>query len=562
MRKTMRLLGILLSVIMVMSMVGCAGGMGERQTTNAQMKKLNDQELSSTLGALIGEITVQDSELVMSSRQMPVQDLYSELPDIDTYPLSVKGNGSLNLEIFVATERSGSGSDGWMNVVAEQFNKTRPSVDGQSGSISIRKIASGVSLDYLISGRHTPDAVVFSNELWESMATARGVQLTMIIPRTAGNTAGILMSPQQHKAFTSKYGDVTLKGIGDAVFANDVVMGTTTPTISSTGLNTFIGILDSFDSKDLLSQQSVDKFEQFQRLIPPTAYTTAQMSESAARGGIDCMTMEYQAYINKAELKSYVFTPVGVRHDGPLYAVGTLSEDQIQLLNMFAEFCLSDQSQKLARDHGFNALDEYKGTSYNINGAGLLSALDMWKEKKDGGRPVAAVFVVDTSGSMDGTPISECRNALVNASQYISTDNHIGIVSYSDDVYIDLPIGKWDMRQRGYFVGAVENLTADGGTATYDAVLVATQLLLDYKQKVPDAKLLMFVMSDGQQNVGFKLNRIKEVIYSAGIPIHTIGYNVSLNELQELSVVNEASYVNANENDVVYALKNLLNTQM
>ena len=46
------------------------------------------------------------------------------------------------------------------------------------------------------------------------------------------------------------------------------------------------------------------------------------------------------------------------------------------------------------------------------------------------------------------------------------------------------------------------------------------------------------------------------------IPIYTISYNESLNELSDLSAINEAATINASSEDVVYKLSSLFNAQM
>ena len=107
-----------------------------------------------------------------------------------------------------------------------------------------------------------------------------------------------------------------------------------------------------------------------------------------------------------------------------------------------------------------------------LDGSGYIAAQKVWKASKDGGRPVIAVFVSDISGSMDGMPINSLKESLLASSRYISDDHYIGLISYNEDVYVNLPIEQFDATQRAYFSGAVKSLTASGGTATYNAVLV------------------------------------------------------------------------------------------
>ncbi|MBQ2347226.1 MAG: VWA domain-containing protein [Clostridia bacterium] len=67
---------------------------------------------------------------------------------------------------------------------------------------------------------------------------------------------------------------------------------------------------------------------------------------------------------------------------------------------------------------------------------------------------------------MSGEPINSLKESLLSTSSYISSDNYIGLVSYSDDVHINLPIGEFNDEQRAYFSGAVKDLDTNGNTAT------------------------------------------------------------------------------------------------
>ncbi len=101
-----------------------------------------------------------------------------------------------------------------------------------------------------------------------------------------------------------------------------------------------------------------------------------------------------------------------------------------------------------------------------------------------------------------------------------------------------------------------------GSTATFDGVAVAADMLIKAKEQNPDAKVMMFVLSDGETNTGCTLKEISSIIQALEIPIYTIGYNADLEELAKLSAINEAASVNADSDDVVYALKNLFNAQV
>lgn len=525
---------------------------------------LTSDQATETLNALLTKVNVSEVAARMDIGDSGVSSPADELPDIANYPLSVTGRGSVDVEIIASTEKAGSGMDGWLNLVAERFNKAGMAVGGRSATVSIRPIASGLATEFITSGKYVPAAFSPTNELWAEMLTATGVPYEKMETRLAGNTAGILMSKKAYADFTVKYGDVTLPKILDAVLDGNLLLGYTNPYASSTGLNILTAMLQAFDPADPLSAKAVEKLQAFQKQVPPVAYTTAQMRESAKKGVLDAMIMEYQAYSVEPTLSDYVFTPFGVRHDNPVYAMGKITADQKAALQLFIDYCKAPDAQADAVRYGFNKLDDFKGEPLNLKGAQLFAAQKVWKENKDGGQPVVAVFVADTSGSMDGTPIKELKSSLVNAAQYIGEGNYIGLVSYADDVYVNLPVGEFSGKQKAYFTGAVKDLSAGGGTATYDAVLEGLRLLLEAKQTLPNAKLMLFVLSDGVQNRGYSLEQIVPVAQGLGIPIHTIGYGsgADMTGLSALSNVNEASSTKADESNVVYNLRNIFNSQI
>ncbi|MNE34691.1 von Willebrand factor type A domain protein [compost metagenome] len=192
----------------------------------------------------------------------------------------------------------------------------------------------------------------------------------------------------------------------------------------------------------------------------------------------------------------------------------------------------------------------------------MSSAQKLWKEKKNGSKPIAAVFVTDVSGSMDGEPLNRLKESLLKGQQYLGKDNSIGLVSYSSEVSINLPIAKYDINQQSMFVGAVNSLQASGGTATFDGIAVAMKMLQDELAVNSNYKPIIFVLSDGETNEGHSLKDIKELIEAYKVPIYTIGYNANIKALQSISSINEAASINADTDDVVYKIGNLFNVQM
>ena len=109
----------------------------------------------------------------------------------------------------------------------------------------------------------------------------------------------------------------------------------------------------------------------------------------------------------------------------------------------------------------------------------------------------------------------------------------------------------------------MKSLSAGGTTATYDAVLVALDMLKNKAAEVPDAKLMLFVLTDGEQNEGYSLERITGIVGGLEVPVYTIAYNYSDNgELETLSGINEAACIKAESSDIANQLRNLFNVQI
>jgi len=514
---------------------------------------------------IISEINVN----MVTHQKVPVNiqaDLKDSLPEISKYPPQVNSSTPSYIEIFSSTEKAGSGTDGWLTEVAKDFNNAAIMIDGKQVSVTLRGMPSGQGADYITSGKYLPDAFTPSNELWGEMIVSRGVKAQLVQKRLAGNVAGILITKAKKDELVKKYGAINIKTIVDAVANKELEMGYTNPFASSTGLNFLISTLQTFDSSNLLSDKAAAGFEGFQTNIPVVAYTTLQLRESAKSGVLDGFILEYQTYMNTPDIRSYEFTPFGVRHDSPMYAIGDLSAEKMKILNKFVEFTKQEKYQTLATKYGFNGFNEYQSNASAVSGELIIQAQKLWKEKKNAGKPICAVFVVDVSGSMDGEPLNKLKHSLLQGQNYIGKDNMVGLISYSNDVHIDLPVAKFDLNQRSLFAGAVEDLQAGGSTSTFDGIAVAMKMLIDQKAAGPNAdpnlRPRIFVLSDGKSNTGHSLDDIRNIVLDLGIPIDTIGYNADIPELQAISNINEGACINADTEDVVYQLRNLFMAEM
>lgn len=534
---------------------------------------LTREQAVTELAPLVRDIRPRDA-FVTYRANVPLgapNTLESALPDIERFPLNVNPPvlaGDVVAEIFSSTEKAGKGTDGWLIAVAEEFNKRNIKVaGGRTAKVKIRYIPSGTAYQFIASGKHKPDAFTPSSHLWLRMVEARGVPMIPVSEKLVSNLAGVVMKSSAAAQLKSGGGSVDIKSLIDAVSQGKLAMGYTDPFASSTGLNFLVTVLQSFANGEearMLSPEVVSAFEVFQRGVPFVALTTIQMRESVDRdGSLDAFVMEYQTYANDQTMRSgYEFIPFGIAHDNPLYALGQPSPEIMEVLTAFAGLAVDKTFADQARKFGFDPPSIYQAPYAPPSGDLIVRAQQLWKEKKNAGRPIAAVFLCDVSGSMSGVRLQGVRSALTKASAFITPSASVGMVTFAEDVKILLPIRPFDLNQKGALVAAAESLRDGGGTAMYDGVAVALSMLAEEQKKRPDIKPMLFVLTDGETNRGLGFDNLKAIVEGLDIPVYTIGYEADIAELKRLSALVEAASLTADQEDIAYKLSVLFNAEM
>ena len=487
-----------------------------------------------------------------------------EMPSISNYPLSVEGNGDVDIEIFVPQEDNGSGILDFVTHAASSFNAKQYTLEsGETVSISVRSLEASLAEDYILSGSYYPEGYIASNELYGSLMDENGIEVSLVVPRTVGNTMGIVLEKSTYDELCGKYGELDIAKIVEANANGDVSVGYTNPTNNPTGLNFVISMLSYFDASNPMSMEATTDFSNFQNAVPMVSYSTSQMISAVQTGKIDAFVLERQAYENDANLSSsFVFMTFGVRHDNPLYAIGNLEAEETEAMNLFKDYIQQADIQQYATELGFNKDDAYVSTVSQYSGGMISTVLEFWKTEKASGKQIVAVFVADKSGSMEGRKLEALKGSLKTAMQYVGEECKVGLVSYASDVDVDLPIGDFNHEQQEYFVGAVEGLSARGGTATNDALLIAIRLINAEMAVNPEIKPIIILLSDGQTGNGYSLSSMKDLIDFYDIPIYTIGYEANVKELEKIAGINNGAFIDASSDDISYILKTLFDAEM
>jgi Ca-activated chloride channel family protein len=225
---------------------------------------------------------------------------------------------------------------------------------------------------------------------------------------------------------------------------------------------------------------------------------------------------------------------------------------------LFAIHAESQEFKDKAADYGFEP-PAYQSAMSIPSGDTLIEAQQLWKDKKDGGRPVYAVFVTDVSGSMDGSRIAAVKTALESAREFISPDASIGMVEFSDITRKRLEVADFDLNQQARFAAATQDMIPIGGTAMYDGIVVGLSMLVEQRAVDPSAKYLLVVLTDGETRDGLSFDDVAEVIAGVRIPVFTVGFEADIDELGRLASLVEAANINASEGNVEFKLASLFN---
>ncbi|HEU0073609.1 MAG TPA: VWA domain-containing protein [Dehalococcoidia bacterium] len=148
---------------------------------------------------------------------------------------------------------------------------------------------------------------------------------------------------------------------------------------------------------------------------------------------------------------------------------------------------------------------------------------------------ISSLLVIDTSGSMQGSPLEDARQA---ASQYIGIQDPIdsvGVIAFSNDVQVVSDYSK----DLGGVQDTLQALSAVGNTSLFEAVVVASESI----SQRGSGRSVVILLSDGE-NFGPSTTTRAQALAAAkasAVPFYVIGIGPSLDQqfLDELSEVTQ-----------------------
>ncbi len=162
----------------------------------------------------------------------------------------------------------------------------------------------------------------------------------------------------------------------------------------------------------------------------------------------------------------------------------------------------------------------------------------------------SVVFIVDTSGSMSGTPLAQAKAALTTAIGALPSEQPVGLRSYAGSCnnggILRVPVAT---DNRGDLDTAIAQLSAGGGTPTPAALVAGVTDLPDD----PDGRVVVLI-SDGASSCGDPCPVAASLYAEAEVEfkVHTVGFRApgsAAAELQCIAEVTGGDYFSADDAD-------------
>jgi len=165
------------------------------------------------------------------------------------------------------------------------------------------------------------------------------------------------------------------------------------------------------------------------------------------------------------------------------------------------------------KDAGDNPVLDLQRSNFAVYDDGAPQEIVHFEEINS---PLSATLVVDTSSSMEGSPLREARRAALEFVNQSHRQNELALIAFNNRVRVALPFTQNHSQIRA----AIDQLTATGGTALYDAIASAIELTksANYPRQV------IVLLSDGKdQDSSKRFDELERLVQSSNVVIFAVG---------------------------------------
>lgn len=185
----------------------------------------------------------------------------------------------------------------------------------------------------------------------------------------------------------------------------------------------------------------------------------------------------------------------------------------------------------------------------NVSGATIDDVYRVVGEDK-----INVNLVLDRSGSMSGTKMTQAKNAANALIDYMTLESgdRAEIISFDDYVYLEQDFTS----QEDKLVTAVDNINPGGSTALFDAIYAGV-----YQTYYENGAKCVIAFTDGEENASsYTFDDVVDIAQNTGIPVYIIGigdYSYDSTILKDLAAQCSGSYYSADESDLQQVLEEI-----
>lgn len=414
-------------------------------------------------------------------------------------------------------------------------------------------------VDTLNNGTEEYDGVWISNSIWLYMldnsylvSNSKSIAIDPVI-------MGIKKSKAEELGFTSR--DVYNKDILNAIKENKLDYVMTSVTETNTGATAYLGFLNSLaGSPEVLTEEMLDDqnlqndLKSFFKGVERVSGNEEYIKEMFLKGEYNAVITYESSLIdinkelekNGEETLYFIYPKDGVAINDMPFAFIDNGTNKEEMFNTLQSYLRSDEAREKLESLGFRTW--YGGTNdkpnevfkkdWGIDTTEYLmplkypsksvmnKAFDIYITSLR--KPTAVVFVLDVSGSMAGTGISELQDSLYYLLDYeqaskdrlqFSEADQIKIITFNEAV--DAKTETYGGRDTQDLIEFVRNMQAYGGTNIYDSSVEALNDLKAYDKN--EYTRTVILMTDGRSNTGY-YTTLENAYKGLDIPIYSITF--------------------------------------
>jgi Ca-activated chloride channel family protein len=192
------------------------------------------------------------------------------------------------------------------------------------------------------------------------------------------------------------------------------------------------------------------------------------------------------------------------------------------------------------------------------DGPTLEALLETWRHTK---KPADVVLVFDKSGSMAGRPLEEAKRGARAFLATLDARDQVTLLFFDRRVYP--PYGPVELgKSKAALESRIDGISAEGGTALYDATLAARDLLEARRDASRHHIRAVVVMTDGADTDSRKkLDATVKGLHgeSGGVAVFTIGYGNEPNQaaLEAIARAGTGSFSKGNVDTIIQIFRDL-----